>query len=63
VVDAAADINGPRDVALAYTEYLYTPQAQDIVGRNYYRPTWARAKYIGQFAPLELFTIDEVFGG
>jgi len=65
VVDAAADINGPRDVALAYTEYLYTPQAQDIVGRNYYRPTdaWARGKYAGQFPPLELFTVDEVFGG
>jgi sulfate/thiosulfate-binding protein len=65
VVDAAANINGPRDVALAYIEYLYTPQAQDIVGRNYYRPTeaLARAKYAGQFPPLELFTIDEVFGG
>jgi sulfate transport system substrate-binding protein len=46
-------------------EYLYTPLAQDIVGRNYYRPraSWARLKYADQFPPLELFTVDEIFGG
>jgi sulfate/thiosulfate-binding protein len=65
VVDGVADLNGDRDVAIAYTEYLYTPQAQDIVARNYYRPraSSARVKYADQFAALELFTLDEVFGG
>jgi sulfate/thiosulfate-binding protein len=65
VVDAVADLNGDRDVAIAYIEYLYTPLAQDIVGRNYYRPraSWARLKYADQFPPLELFTVDEIFGG
>jgi sulfate transport system substrate-binding protein len=65
VVDAAADMNGDRDVAIAYIEYLYTPQAQDIVGRNYYRPRdlLTRVKYADQFPPLALFTVDEVFGG
>jgi sulfate/thiosulfate transport system substrate-binding protein len=65
VVDAIADLNGDRDVAIAYIEYLYTPQAQDIVGRNYYRPRdpWARAKYAKRFPPVDLFTVDEVFGG
>lgn len=46
VVDAVADLNGDRDVAIAYIEYLYSPLAQDIVGKNYYRPrdSWARVK-------------------
>jgi sulfate/thiosulfate-binding protein len=65
VVDAVADLNGDRDVAIAYIEYLYSPLAQDIVGKNYYRPraSWARMKYADQFPPLELFAVDEIFGG
>ncbi len=66
VVDRNADRHGAGEVARAYLEYLYTEAGQDIAGRNYYRPAaceMAREKYREQFPPLELFTIDEVFGG
>ena len=65
VLNAAADRNSTREVATAYINYLYTPQAQDIAGKHYYRPRDARvgARYANQFPALELFTIDEVFGG
>jgi sulfate transport system substrate-binding protein len=64
VVNAAADTSGAREVATAYIDYLYRPQAQDIAGRHYYRPrdAQAAAKYANQFSSLELFTVEEVFG-
>ncbi|MFA5898895.1 MAG: sulfate ABC transporter substrate-binding protein [Hyphomicrobium sp.] len=65
VVDKVVDKHGTRKVAEAYLQYLYAPEAQDIAGKNFYRPRDARAaeKYKDQFAPVQLFTIDEVFGG
>lgn len=65
VVDKVVDKRGTRKVATAYLEYLYTPDGQDIAGKHYYRPRDAKvaAKYTKQFAPVKLFTIDEVFGG
>jgi sulfate/thiosulfate-binding protein len=65
VVDKVVDRKGTRAVALAYLEYLYSPQGQDIAGRNYYRPIdpAAAAKFATQFPQVSLFTIDEVFGG
>lgn len=57
--------NGARDVAKAYIDYLYTTKAQDIAGKHYYRPRDEKvaAKYAMQFPALNLFTVDEVFGG
>jgi sulfate/thiosulfate transport system substrate-binding protein len=65
VVDKVANKRGTRKVAEAYLQYLYSPEGQDIAGRNFYRPTdpKAAAKYAKQFAPVKLFTINEVFGG
>jgi sulfate transport system substrate-binding protein len=65
VVNAVANRNNAHEVAAAYIDYLYTPQAQDIAGKHYYRPRDAQAgaKYASQFPSLELFTIDEVVGG
>jgi sulfate transport system substrate-binding protein len=65
VVDKMADKHGTRKVAQAYLEYLYSPEGQDIAGRNFYRPRVEAiaAKYAAQFPKLNLFTIDEVFGG
>ena len=65
LVDKVVDKHGTRAVAQAYLEYLYSPEGQDIAGRNHYRPTdpTAAAKYAGQFPKVKLFTIDEVFGG
>ncbi len=65
VVDKVVDKHGTRAVAQAYLEYLYSPQGQDIAGQNYYRPIDAKAaaKYATQFPKVNLFTIDQVFGG
>ena len=65
VVDKVVEKHGTTAVAKAYLEYLYSPEGQDIAGKNFYRPTDAKAaaKYAKQFPKLNLFTIDEVFGG
>ena len=65
VVDKVVDKRGTRAVAQAYLEYLYSPEGQDIAARNFYRPIDASvaAKYAKQFPKVNLFTIDEVFGG
>lgn len=64
VVDKVVDRKGTRKVAEAYLQYLYSPEGQDIAGKNYYRPVDASvaAKYARQFAPVKLFKLDELFG-
>ena len=65
VVDKFAKKHGTEVVAKAYLDYLYSNEGQDIIGKNYYRPTSEAAikKYESQFPKLELVKIDEVFGG
>ena len=65
VVDKVVDKHGTRAVAQAYLEFLYTPQAQDVIGRNFYRPIEPAAirKYAGAFPKIALFNIDDTFGG
>ncbi len=65
VVDRNVDKKGTRAVAQAYLEYLYTEEAQDIIGKHFYRPTSAKAqaKYAKQLPKLNLFKIEEAFGG
>jgi len=65
IVDKVVDKKGTRQVAEDYLKFLYTPVGQDIAARNYYRPRnpEVAAKYKDKFAPVELFTVDEVFGG
>ncbi|MBX9959914.1 MAG: sulfate ABC transporter substrate-binding protein [Burkholderiaceae bacterium] len=65
VVDKNVDRKGTRAVATAYLEFLYTDEAQDIIGKHFYRPTSAKAqaKYAKQLPKLNLFKIDEAFGG
>jgi sulfate transport system substrate-binding protein len=65
VVDKVANKRGTRAVAQAYLEYLYTEEGQEIAARNFFRPTLAKVatKYASQFPKVNLFTIDEVFGG
>ena len=65
IVDKVVDRRGTRDVATAYLDYLYSAQGQEIAARHYFRPTdpKAAAKYGNQFARVQLFTIDEAFGG
>ena len=65
LVDKVADKRGTRKVAQAYLEFLYSPEGQHIAGRNFYRPRLAEVAgtYQQQFPKINLFTIDELFGG
>ena len=65
VVDKTVDKRGTRPVAQAYLEYLYSDEGQDLAGKHFYRPISdkAIAKYAKQFPKLNLFTIDQAFGG
>ncbi len=65
VVDKVVKKKGTEAVAKAYLEYLYSEEGQDIAGKNFYRPRSekAAAKYSAQFPKVNLFTIDEAFGG
>ena len=65
VVDKNVDKHGTRKVSEAYLRYLYSPEAQEIIAKNYYRPRLASvaAKYTGQFPKITLLTIDGNFGG
>ena len=65
LVDKNVDKKGTRAVAQAYLEFLYTEEAQDLIGKHFYRPrsATAQAKYAKQLPKLNLFTIDEAFGG
>src|SRR4051812_47718668 len=65
VVDKVVDAHGTRKLAEAYLQYLYSPEAQDLAAKHYYRPRLAEvaAHYADKFPKLPLFTIDDEFGG
>ena len=65
VVDTVVDRRGTRQIAEAYLQYMYSPAGQEIAAKHYFRPrnSQVQEKFREQFAPLELFTVDKVFGG
>jgi sulfate transport system substrate-binding protein len=65
LVDKNADRHGTRQVAEAFLNFLYTPEAQAIEGKDFYRPRdpAAAAKYKDQFPSIPLATVDADFGG
>jgi sulfate transport system substrate-binding protein len=65
LVDKVVDRRGTRAVAQAYLEFLYTPEAQQIGAKNYFRPRLEEvaAKSASWARKLDLFSVDEVFGG
>ncbi len=65
VVDKVVERKGSRALAQAYLQFLYSPAGQEIAAKNHYRPRDPEvlAKHAGQFATVELFTIDQAFGG
>jgi sulfate transport system substrate-binding protein len=65
VVDKLVDKRGTRKVAEAYLKFLYSPASQELAVKHFYRPTVAEVaeKNRDRFSKVELFTIDEVFGG
>lgn len=65
VVDKVVDRKGIRKQATAYLNFLYSETGQTIGAKHYLRVR--NAKVMKQFAanykPVQLFTVDEVFGG
>jgi sulfate transport system substrate-binding protein len=64
VVDKVVDKKKTRAAAEAYLKFLYTPEGQEIIAANYYRPSdkAVAQKYKDRFPALQLVTIQE-FGG
>jgi sulfate transport system substrate-binding protein len=65
LIDRNVDRRGTRKVAEAYLEFLYSKKGQEIVARHYYRPRDEEIlkTHADNFVEVELFTIDDVFGG
>ncbi|MDP3931471.1 MAG: sulfate ABC transporter substrate-binding protein [Methylococcaceae bacterium] len=64
VVEDVARKHGTVEVATEYLKYLYSKEGQEIIGKNYYRPSDSEvaAKFDKQFPKLELFKIDQLGG-
>jgi sulfate/thiosulfate-binding protein len=64
-VDKVAKKHGTEDLAKEYLQYLYSPEGQELAAKHHYRPRSQEVltKHKKEFKELELFTIDEVFGG
>jgi sulfate/thiosulfate transport system substrate-binding protein len=65
VVDRNAARHGTSEIAEAYLRFLYSPEGQEIIARNYYRPRDAgvAARHARTFPTLQLLTVDQDFGG
>ena len=65
VVDKVVEKRGTGKLATAYLEYLYSEEGQELAARHYFRPRDPKvlARHQETFRKLDLFTIDEVFGG
>ncbi|MBR4903805.1 MAG: sulfate ABC transporter substrate-binding protein [Selenomonadaceae bacterium] len=65
IVDSVVEKKGTRELAKEYLNYLYSTEGQELAAQNYYRPRDKDIlkKYSSVFKKLELFTIDEAFGG
>ncbi|MFC3070560.1 sulfate ABC transporter substrate-binding protein [Phenylobacterium soli] len=65
VVDKNVQRHNTRFLAEGYVNFLYSPIAQDIIGKHHFRPRDAKAtaKYAASFRQIPLVTIDQTFGG
>lgn len=64
VVDKVVDKKGTRQQAQAYLEFLYSPAGQEIIAQHFFRPRLDAVlqRHSQQFKPIQLFTLDEIFG-
>ncbi|MFM8575803.1 MAG: sulfate ABC transporter substrate-binding protein, partial [Limnohabitans sp.] len=64
VVERTVAKKGTAEVAKAYLDYLYSDEAQEIAAKHALRPRNANIlkKYSATFKPIQLFTVQEVFG-
>jgi sulfate/thiosulfate-binding protein len=66
LVDGNVDAEHKREAAQAYLDFLYTPEAQGVIAKDFYRPSkpqYAAKADLANFPQLKLVTIDKNFGG
>lgn len=65
LVDKVADKHKTRKLAQAYLDFHYSDEGQEIAVKHYLRPRvdTIAAKHKADFKQVDLFTIDDVFGG
>lgn len=65
IVDKTVDKDGNRNLARGYLNFLYSPLGQGLAAKHYFRPRnpQVAAKYAKQFPKIQLFSINDVFGG
>ena len=65
VVDKVARRHGTEKVSRAYLEYLYSPEAQELAAKYFYRPRLKSVadKYASVFPKVNTFTVVEGCGG
>jgi sulfate/thiosulfate-binding protein len=65
ILERNVDARGTRRVAEAYLQYLYAPESQELAAQHFYRPRdpEVAARYAASFPKVDLFTIEELFGG
>ena len=65
VVDKFAKKHKTQTIAQAYVEYHFSEAGQEIAVHHYLRPTLdsVATKYKDRFKAINLFSVDEVFGG
>jgi sulfate transport system substrate-binding protein len=65
VVDKVVDHHGTRELATAYTQFLFTDPAQEIMARNFnrVRSVTIAQRYEAQFPPARLVALEQRFGG
>ena len=65
IVERTTAKKGSGDVAKAYLDYLYSEEGQEIAAKHALRPRSQAVlkKYASTFKPLQLFTVQELFGG
>jgi len=65
VVEKTAEKGGKLELARAYLEFLYTPEAQELAGKHFYRPRNAEilARFSLKLPAIPLVTVDQDFGG
>ena len=64
VIERTVAKKGTAELAKAYLDYLYSEEGQEIAARHALRPRSASVlkKYAATFKPLQLFTVQEMFG-
>ncbi len=64
IVERTVAKKGSGELAKAYLDFLYSEQGQEIAAQHYIRPRNAAVlkKYASSFKPIQLFTVQEMFG-